>query len=172
LAEMNEKALTLISYGLYVIGAKLGEKLNGQIADAVCQVASEPQLLALSSNKKNLTHDMIKESGKFSVVILEKETPLTYIGRFGFRSGREVEKFEGINYFLTERELPIPTDYALAYIECEVVQVVDVGSHTLFIGKIVNADILKEGEPLTYAYYQQVKKWKVSEASPTYHKTS
>lgn len=168
---MNEKALTLISYGLYVISAKVGEKLNGQIADALCQVASEPQLLALSSNKKNLTHDMIKESKKFSVAILEKDTPLTYIGRFGFRSGRETEKFEGINYIFGENGLPIPTDYALAYIECEVTKEVDVGSHTLFIAKILSAEVLKEGEPMTYAYYREVKNWKVPETAPTYHKT-
>lgn len=169
--KMNERALALISYGLYVVSTKVGDKLNGQIADAVCQVASEPKLLAVSSNKKNLTHNMIKESKLFAVAILEKDTPLTYIGRFGFRSGRDVEKFEGINYYLYgSAGLPIPTDYALAFIECEVVQEIDVGSHTLFIGRILNADILKEGEPLTYAYYQQVKKWKVPETAPTYHK--
>jgi len=167
---LNERALSLISYGLYVVSTIVGDKRNGQIADAVCQVASEPKLLAVSSNKKNLTHDMIKESGLLAVAILERDTPLTYIGRFGFRSGRDFEKFEGINFISGSTGLPIPTDYILAFIECEVVNTVDVGSHMLFIGKILNADVLKEGEPLTYAYYQEVRKWKVPETAPTYHK--
>jgi len=168
---MNEQALSLITYGLYVVSTALGEKRNGQIADAVCQVASEPKLLSLSSSKKNLTHDMIRESKLFSVAILERDTPLNYIGRFGFRSGRDFDKFEGINYLSGTTGLAIPTDHTLAFIECKVVQEVDVGSHTLFIGEIVYADVLKEGEPLTYAYYQQVKKWKVPETAPTFHKT-
>lgn len=167
---MNERALSLISYGLYVISTAVGEKKNGQIADALCQIASEPKLLILSSNKKNLTHDMIKKSRLFSVAILERDTPLTYIGRFGFRSGRDFEKFQGINYITGKLGLPIPTDYVLGFIECKVLKAINAGSHTLFIGEILYADVLKEGEPLTYAYYQQVKKWKVPETAPTYHK--
>ncbi|MCD6450328.1 MAG: flavin reductase [Thermotogaceae bacterium] len=154
---MNKKALWNISYGLYIVSTRYGNDLNGQIANTVFQVTSEPVKIAISINKKNHTHELIEKSKIFSVTILEKETPINFIGKFGFKSGREVNKFEGVRYKLGGSGAPIVTEHALASIECEVENAVDVGTHTLFIGKVINGEIYKDGEPMTYAYYHQVK---------------
>ncbi|MEW6686025.1 MAG: flavin reductase family protein [Candidatus Edwardsbacteria bacterium] len=95
---MNPKTLYKISYGFYVVSSKTGEKLNGQIANTVFQITAEPPTIAVSINKQNLTHQYIQESKVFTVSILLKETPMKFIGNFGFKSGRELDKFKGVNY--------------------------------------------------------------------------
>ena len=167
---MNIKALHKLSYGLYIVGSRKGDRLNGQIANAVFQVTSEPPTIAVSINKNNLTHEFIKESRVFSAAVLSQETPLSFIGHFGFQSGRDVDKLEGINYKIGDTQAPVITDNAIAYLEVKVVQEVDVGTHTIFIGELVGADVIKEGEPMTYAYYHQVKRGITPEAAPVYIK--
>lgn len=95
---MNSKTLYKISYGLYVISSKIGGKFNGQIANTVFQVTSEPPTIAVSINKQNLTHECIQGSRFFAVSILSNETPMKFIGNFGFKSGRESEKFRDISF--------------------------------------------------------------------------
>lgn len=165
---MNTKALYLISYGLYLVGSKKGDRINAQVANTVIQVCSEPVKLAVAINRNNYTHELIIASKAFTVSILAKETPLSFIGSFGFHCGRDVNKFEGVNYKLSESKLPIVMDNTLAYMEVKVFNQVDVGTHTLFIGDLVDADIIKDGEPLTYAYYQQVKRGTTPKSAPSY----
>ncbi len=154
---MNRKALHLISYGLYVVTSTDGEALNGQIVNTVMQVASVPPMVAVAINKENLTCEYIRKSRVFAASVLGTDTPMEVIGRFGFRSGRDIDKFERVRYRTGTTGAPILLDHALAYIEVEVAQEVDACTHTLFIGEVVDADILKEGEPMTYDYYHQVK---------------
>jgi len=104
---MNTKALHTLSYGLYVIGSRKGERLNGQIANTVIPVSSQPPTISVSINKVNLTHEFIRDSGAFSVSVLSQDTPLSFIGRFGFKSGRDVDKFDGVNYRIGETESPV-----------------------------------------------------------------
>ncbi len=165
---MNTKALYLISYGLYLVGSKKGDKINAQVANTVIQVCSEPIKLAVAINRNNYTHELITASKAFTVSILSKDTPLSFIGNFGFHCGRDVDKFAGINYKLSESKLPIVLNNTLAYLEVKVFSQVDVGTHTLFIGDLVDADIIKDGEPLTYAYYQQVKRGTAPKAAPSF----
>ena len=165
---MNAKALYLISYGLYLAGSKKGDKLNAQVVNTVIQVCSEPVKIAVAINRNNYTHELITVSKAFTAAILSKETPLSFIGSFGFRSGRDVNKFEGVNYKLSENKLPIVLDNTLAYLEAKVVNQIDVGTHTVFIGDLVDADIIKDGEPMTYAYYQQVKRGTTPKSAPSY----
>jgi len=167
---MNIKALHKLSYGLYIVGSRKGDRLNGQSANAVFQVTSEPPTIAVSINKNNLTHEFIKESRVFSASVLSRETPLPFIGHFGFQSGRDVDKLEGINYKIGDTQAPVITDNAIAYLEVKVVQEIDVGTHTTFIGELVGADVITEGEPMTYAYYHQVKRGITPEAAPVYIK--
>lgn len=103
---MNLKALHKLSYGLYVVASRQGDKLNGQIANTVFQVAAEPPTIAVGINKENLTHEFIKSSKIFSASVLSRETPLSFIGHFGFKSGRELDKFAGINYQTGETQAP------------------------------------------------------------------
>ena len=167
---MNIKALHKLSYGLYIVGSRKGDRLNGQSANAVFQVTSEPPTIAVSINKNNLTHEFIKASRVFSAAVLSQETLLSFIGHFGFQSGRDVDKLKDINYKIGDTQAPVITDNAIAYLEVKVVQEVDVGTHTIFIGELVGAEIIKEGEPMTYAYYHQVKRGITPEAAPVYIK--
>jgi len=165
---MNLKALYRLGYGLYVVSSRKGDKLNGQIANTVFQITSEPPTIAVSINKSNLTHEFITESKVLAVSVLSQDTPLSFIGHFGFKSGRDIDKLEGINYKIGETHAPVVTDHTLAYLEARVVQEVDAGTHTIFIGELVGADVLKEGEPMTYAYYHQVKRGTTPKTAPVY----
>ncbi|NHM28590.1 High molecular weight rubredoxin [Desulfofundulus sp. TPOSR] len=165
---LDSKALHKISYGLYVITSKKGDRFNGQIANTVFQISNEPPTIAVSINKQNLTHEFVKESKVFAVSVLAQETPLSLIGRFGFKSGREVDKFDGLKYELSQNGLPYPAEHVLAYLEAKVIQEVDAGTHTIFIGELTDAKVLKEGTPMTYAYYHQVKRGSVPKTAPTF----
>ncbi len=168
---MNTKALFNISYGVYLVAAKKGDRLNGQIANTVIQVCSEPPRISVAINKNNFTHECIIESKAFSVSILAKDTPLSFIGNFGFKAGRDFDKFENVNYRLSERGVPIVEDNAVAFLEAKLISQLDTGTHTLFIGELVDADVLKSGEPMTYAYYHEVKKGTTPQSAPHYIKT-
>jgi len=165
---MNLKALYKLSYGLYVVCSRKGDRLNGQIANTVFQITSEPPTIAVSINKNNLTHEFIKDSRTFVASVLSQDTPLSFIGHFGFKSGRDIDKLEGINYKIGETQAPVVTDNTLAYLEARVIQEIDVGTHTIFIGELTGADVIKEGEPMTYAYYHQVKRGTTPKAAPSY----
>ena len=165
---MNTKALHKLSYGLYVVCSRKGDRFNGQIANTVFQVTSEPPTIAVSINKQNFTHEFIMESKVFTASVISQDAPLSFIGHFGFKSGRDMDKFEGINYKLGETKAPIVIDHILAYVEARVVNQVDVGTHSIFIGELVGADVLREGEPMTYAYYHQVKRGTIPKTAPSY----
>jgi len=167
---MDLKALYKVSYGLYIISSRKKGKLNGQIANTLFQVTSEPPTVAVSINKENLTHQFIEESRVFSASILSENTPMSFIGRFGFKSGREIDKFKQVNYKIGKTGAPLVLDNTLAYLEAEVIKKVDAGTHTIFIGKLVGAKNIKEGTPMTYAFYHEVKGGKAPKAAPTYIK--
>jgi len=167
---MDPKALYKISYGLYVITSKKGDEINGQTANSLTQVTAEPPAIAIGINKKNLTNEFIKESKVFAVSILSQDTPLNFIGQFGFKSGRDVNKFDQVNYKLGITGAPIVLDNTLACLEVKVLQEIDEGTHNIFVGKIVESEVLRDGEPMTYDYYQQVKRGTTPETAPTYHK--
>ncbi|MBN1644200.1 MAG: rubredoxin [Dehalococcoidales bacterium] len=165
---MNPRALFKLSYGVYVVCSKDGDKINGQIANTVIQVASEPAIIAVALNKKNLTHEYISKSGVFTASVLAQDTPLNFIGNFGFKSGREINKFEGTNYKTGVTGAPIVTDNTVAYLEAKVTGQLDAVTHTIFIGEVVGAEIIKEGEPMTYAYYHEVKRGSTPKSAPSY----
>jgi len=165
---MNMETLRRISYGMYIISSKKDEKLNGQIANTVFQITSEPPTIAVSINKQNLTHDCISGSGVFSVSILAKDTPMKFIGAFGFKSGRETDKFAGVKYLTGKTGAPVVLDNAVGFLEAEVLSRSDAGTHTIFIGKVIEAEIIGPAEPMTYAYYHEVKKGLSPKTAPTY----
>jgi flavin reductase (DIM6/NTAB) family NADH-FMN oxidoreductase RutF len=167
---METKTLHLISYGMYIVCSKKGDKINGQTANTVIQVASEPPVISVCINKQNLTHEFISDSGLFTVSVLSLDAPLKLIGGFGFKSGRDANKFEGINYKIGQTGAPVVVDGALGYLEARVVNSADVGTHTLFIGEVEDAQIIAEGEPMTYSYYHLVKRGTTPKTAPHYHK--
>jgi len=165
---MNLNALHKLGYGMYIIGSRKGDRLNGQVANTVFQITSEPPTVAVSINKNNLTHEFIKDSRVFAASILRQATPLSFIGNFGFKSGRDIDKLKGINYKIGETKSPVVLDNAVAYLEAEVVQAVDVGTHTIFIGRIVAAEVITEDKGMTYEYYHQVKRGTTPKTAPSY----
>lgn len=167
---MDLKTLYNISYGVYIVSSKKAGKFNGQIANTVFQVTSEPPTIAISINKQNLTHQYIQESKFFSVSILSREAPIKFIGQFGFKSGRQIDKFKDIKYKISSQGVPIVIENAIGYVEAEVINSVDAGTHTLFIGKIVDAEVFTKAEPMTYAYYHTVKQGTSPKTAPTYIK--
>jgi flavin reductase (DIM6/NTAB) family NADH-FMN oxidoreductase RutF/rubredoxin len=167
---MDKKTLHKISYGLYIICSKNNSKYNGQIANAVFQVTSEPPTIAISINKQNLTHEYIDKSKAFSMSILSVEAPLKFIGKFGFKSGRNIDKFKDTNYEMSKLKIPIVKDYSIGFIDGEVINKVDVGTHTVFIANIVDAMTFDQKEPMTYEYYHKVKGGYSPKTAPTYYK--
>ncbi len=165
---IDNKAFRSLSYGLYIVTSSCEEKANGQIANAVLQITSDPPKIAVCLNKENLTHQCIKESGWFGVSVLSEEVPLPFIGRFGFKSGRDIDKLEGIVCLEEATEIPLITEHATAVFEAEVVSELDVGTHTLFVGKVTKAKSLGGASPLTYADYHKKKRGKTPPKAPTY----
>ncbi len=165
---MDLKALYKIGYGVYVICSKKGDRFNGQIANTLFQVTSEPPTVAVSINKKNLTYEFIKESGVFTASILSQETPLSFIGNFGFKSGREVNKLEGINHIIGVTGAPVVTENTVSYVEAKVIHEFEVGTHNIFVGEVVGADIINNKATLTYEYYQQVRHGTTPKTAPSF----
>lgn len=167
---MDAKVMHKISYGMYIVCSKNGERFNGQIANTVFQITSDPPTIAVSINKQNLTHDFIQESGLLTVSILSQQTPMTLIGTFGFKSGREMDKFAEIGYKQGLNGVPVIEEYCLGYLEAQVIQALDMQSHTVFIARVTEGAITGQEEPMTYAYYHQVKRGTAPKTAPTYIK--
>jgi len=165
---MNPRALHKISYGLYIVSSIKGDKINGQIANALIQITSEPQTIAVSINKTNLTHEYMTQSHVCTISVLNQDTPMPFIGTFGFKSGRNINKFQDVNYKAGVTKAPIVLDNTLAYIEARIIDKVNVETHTIFIGKVEDAEILSQEKPMTYEYYHQVKGGFSPKTAPTY----
>jgi flavin reductase (DIM6/NTAB) family NADH-FMN oxidoreductase RutF/rubredoxin len=155
---MDTKIFRKVSYGLYIIGSTKDGAFNGQVANTFFQISSEPATVAIGINKNNLTNEFIKSSKVFSVSILPKSVPLEFIGRFGFKSGRDVDKYQSVSYKIGVTGAPVLLENTVGYLEAEVIFSLDVETHTLFIGKVIEAEVLSQEEPMTYAYYHQVKR--------------
>jgi ferric-chelate reductase [NAD(P)H] len=167
-ATGSRKALWDLSYGVYIVTATDGEKHNGQIVNSAIQVTNTPPQIVVCISKENLTHEYIQKTRKFGLSILEKETPMIFIGPWGFKSGRTIDKFQGVNYKLGETGIRLVTDHTLSVMEAKVTATHDLGTHTMFVGEIVNSEVLKDGEILTYECYQKEKKGKAPKTAPTF----
>lgn len=168
--KIDTKALHKLNYGLYVVGSVKEDRVNGQIANTVFQISSNPVTVAISINKKNLTNEFIKASKVFTVSVLGKNTPLNFIGNFGFKSGRDMDKFKTISFKTGITGAPVLLEQSICYLEAEVIDSIEVETHTIFIGEVVNAQVVSEEEAMTYAYYHQVKRGSVPPEAPTYVK--
>ena len=166
---MNIEAFFKISYGLYAVCSKSGAKLNGYISNTVFQVTAEPARFAISCSKNNFTTGLIEESKAFSISVLEKETGPNILGTFGYRSGKDTEKFVDINYKTGLTGSPILLNNTIAWFDCRVINSFDMGSHMLIIGELADSELcMPDKEPLTYAYYREFKKGKAPKNAPTY----
>jgi flavin reductase (DIM6/NTAB) family NADH-FMN oxidoreductase RutF/rubredoxin len=166
--QMQPETLHRIGYGLYIVSSIHEGRANAQVANALIQVCSEPAAVAVCLNKQNLTHSYVAASRRFVASVLSEETPLPFIGRFGFKSGRDVDKLEGVDTLPGATGVPVVTQHAVAYMEVEVERELDVWTHTLFVGRVVAARILNDGTPMSYAFYHDVKRGVTPKSAPSY----
>ncbi|MFA6142914.1 MAG: flavin reductase family protein [Candidatus Omnitrophota bacterium] len=165
---MDPNVLHNLSYGMYIISSNRDDKLNGQVANTVFQITNEPVTIAISINKNNLTHEYIESSRRFTISVLSEETPLQFIGKFGFKTGRREDKFKDVNFKKLESGCPVILDNSICYLEAKVTGKLDCGTHTLFLGELTESEMVKPGKPMTYEYYHLVKKGKTPRAAPTF----
>lgn len=152
---MDNKAMYKLSYGLFVLTAKVGDKENGCITNTAVQVASEPNTISFAVNKANYTHDMVMETKRANISVISEAADFEFFKHFGFQSGRDVDKFADFrDCKYAENGIPYITKGTNAYFSIDVKQAVDLGSHTLFIGEPTAMEVLADTASATYAYYQ------------------
>jgi len=152
------EALYRLSYGVYLLESEAGRR-GGCIVNTLCQVANEPPLLTVAVHKDNYTAELIDKSGRFQAHVLTERAPMELIARFGFQSGRDVDKFEG---------LTLDADSLAASLACEVISRQDAVTHWVYLAKLVDAKTISTQPPMTYAYYHQVKKGTTPKNAATY----
>ena len=166
---INFETFFKVSYGLYIVSSKFQDTKAGYIANTVFQVAANPPKFGISCNKDNFTAEIIKKSGAFAFSILGEQASTGLIGDFGYRSGKEIDKFRGVNYFIGETGSPVITDSCVAWFDCRITDTFDVGTHLLFIGDAIASDLINlDIKPLTYKYYREVMKGYSPKNAPTY----
>lgn len=151
---IDNNTMFKISYGLFVLSAKEGERDNGCIINTVTQVTYTPQRITIAVNKENYTCKMIEETGLFNVSVLTENVPFSMIQHFGFQKGTEVDKFAGDQGLRSENGLKYIDEYTNAYLSGKVIDSVDCGSHMVFLADVTEAVILSDAPSVTYAYYQ------------------
>lgn len=165
---MDKKAMYKLTYGLFVLTAKMDGKDNGCIINTAIQAASEPNQVSIAVNKANFTHEMIMRTGAFTVSVISQDADFELFKRFGFQSGRDTDKFDGFSGCQTGANgIRYITEGTNAYISVKVEKTLDLGSHTMFIGTITDMEVLSETLSVTYEYYQNHIKPKPQAAGKT-----
>jgi flavin reductase (DIM6/NTAB) family NADH-FMN oxidoreductase RutF/rubredoxin len=152
----NSNAMFALSYGLFVLTARLGEKDNGCIINTATQVTATPNRIAITVNKANYTHDMIQATGIFTLSVLSEQADFPLFQRFGFQSGRDVDKFAGFEDHVVRGENGVlrVTQGVSAWLSCKVTSTLDLGTHTMFLADVEDGDVVSSDPSVTYAYYQ------------------
>ncbi|MBR6801840.1 MAG: flavin reductase [Eubacteriaceae bacterium] len=151
----DTKAMNSIGYGLYVVTTNDGEKDNGLIVNTVTQLTTTPNRVAVTINKQNYSHHVIRQTGRMNVNCLTVDTPFSIFERFGFQSGRNVDKFEGMEVLRSDNGHIFLQRYINAFMSLEVENYIDMDTHGMFICNVVESRVLSDRESMTYAYYHQ-----------------
>ncbi|MCR5508165.1 MAG: flavin reductase [Lachnospiraceae bacterium] len=152
---MNTKAMYALSYGLFVVSSKVGDKDNGCITNTAIQVTSDPNQIALAVNRANYTNELMKQAGIFNISVLSEEADFELFKRFGFQSGRDVDKYAGFNDFARSANgLTYITKGTNAFLSAKITQQIELSSHTLFIAEVTDMDVISNAPSATYSYYQ------------------
>lgn len=151
---MDNKAMFNLSYGLFILTAKDGEKDNGCIVNSVGQVTSQPNRISLTVNKANYTHDMILKTKEFNVSVLAENSKFETYRHWGFQSGRNTDKLESISFKRSANGLVYIADETNAFLSAKVVSTLDLGTHTLFIADVTDGEVLSQVPSATYSFYQ------------------
>ena len=167
---MDKKVLRNLSYGVYVVTSKDKDRNIGCIANSIMQVTSNPSVIAVSINHDNYTNKVIKENNKFGVSILKETTDAKIIGTFGYKSSKDNDKFDGIN-FKEISEIPV-LENTCGYMVCKVIDTMETSTHTIFLGEVIEADDYSTENAMTYKYYHENLKGSSPKNAPTYEETS
>lgn len=152
--KTDPTALFNLSYGLFILTARDGEKDNGCIINTAFQVANDPAKIAISCQKANLTREIIGKTGEFNLSVLTKEVPFEVIRHFGMQTGRDTDKFaECESDFRAANGIKYIPKYTNAYFSVKVERSLDLGSHEMFVGEITESKVLGKEPSCTYAYY-------------------
>ena len=163
---MNPNTFHKLSYGVYVVSTWNNGKPTGCTANSAMQITSSPATIAISINHNNYTNKCIQETGRFAISILAEDSEPSIIGTFGFRSGRDFDKFSEVEYSVKDY-MPIVND-SCGYIVCEVIDKMETATHTVFLGEVKGAELFGNRDAMTYAYYHKVIKGKSPKNAPTY----
>jgi flavin reductase (DIM6/NTAB) family NADH-FMN oxidoreductase RutF/rubredoxin len=165
---MKLKAFHKLSYGLYIIASESEGRKAGYIGNTAFQVTSSPAKIAISCHKNNATASVISASKVFSVSVLKKDSETSLIGEFGFMTSTDIDKFRNVETITAKTGAPVVLSSAVAWFDCKVVDTVDVGSHILFIGEVLDSDVVSGDEPLTYDYYREKYRMLAPKNAPTF----
>jgi len=169
--SMRTNPLYKLSYGLYLITSRKGQKLNGYIANTAFQVTADPPQIAISCHKDNLTTEYIEKSGVFAISVLAQDASNELIQKFGYTSGDSADKFKGLKYQTGLTKAPIVLENTIAWFDCKVTGTFNAGSHIVFFGEVVNSELIDDDKiPMTYDYYRNVKNALVPKRAPTFIK--
>ena len=152
---MDKKAMYKLTYGLFILTAREGDKDNGCIVNTVTQVTTSPNRIIVAVNKSNYTHDMIVRTGIFNASVLSEESKFDTYKHWGFQSGADVDKVESIMYERAANGVIYIAEETNAFISAKVVSMTDLGTHTLFLADVTDAGVLSDQNSVTYSYYQQ-----------------
>ena len=165
---VDREAFRSLSYGLYIVSSKLDGTSMGCVVNTFAQVTSEPAQVSVAVNKDNATAGAIKATGAFEAVALDESASMEIIGTFGFHSSSDTDKFASCAHATSEQGLPYVTDGTCAHFSVKVTDSLDLGTHILFIGEVVEAESVGTEAPMAYAYYHQVKGGKTPPKASSY----
>ena len=152
---MDKKAMYNLTYGLFILTARDGEKDNGCIINTACQVTTDPNRITICVNKNNFTHDIILKTGLFNISMLTEKSEFETYKHWGFQSGRTVDKVLPIYYMRADNGVIYIKDECNAYLSCKVVSSTDLGTHTLFLADVTDGAVFNSDPSVTYAFYQK-----------------
>ena len=155
---MNLKAFEKINYGLYIVSSAYQGKVAGCVINTLAQATASPAKCIITINKENYTTGIIQKSGLFTAVALAQSVDMGLIGTFGFHSSADTDKFAGQAFKTDENGIPYICRQTVARYSCKVLDSMDAGTHIVFLGEVLDAEILKDEAPMSYAYYHQVKR--------------
>lgn len=161
-------SLFQLSYGIYLITAHDGDKNAGCLVNTVFQITAEPIRVAVSVSKENQTHEYIRAGGTVAVNVVDEQAESPLLGKFGYRSGRELDKFAGLACRRDENGDMLIEEGIVSQFSCKVLKELDMDTHTIFVCDVTAGQIVKAGTPMTYNYYREVKKLQSSKFAPTY----
>ena len=152
---MDKKSMYKISYGLFVLSTKLGERCQGCIINTAMQVTTTPNRITITVNKENLTHNVLMYTKEFNISVISEEADFELFRHFGFQSGRDTDKFADFkDQKNAPNGMPVVTKGTNAWISGKVIDTVDLGTHTMFIADVTDGEVMSGAPSATYAYYQ------------------